>query len=515
MDNHAARVKAAGPKRCTACPLRDDGGAELDYDGPMRWADAFGRLRVVAIVVAAVASTNCADTIGTLDVCRCADARDAALVDARGDIADDTPPSCSSATCAKPGQGCVRGLCVDDCRPSGANECLAGTICDFTDGHCRPPGAACVLPLESDACPSPTGAMSRQCGPGTICDGQGSCVVQFGCTGLDCDERGRCWARSCPCDRPAPRCSPATLMELNRADFAGSPVNGSDSEGAFDLEFDDACNAYSVTMISGPDYFRQLTPRNELTTWTSTTNLNMGEVAVFRVPGVEYSMDLGDAAATYICCATCGCITTGMDGRLGVIRLDRTSTTRPLPNVLPAMPTTGTAPFGSPTLDTGPYGLTWGGDHALYVGNVMTNGDFMRVDLATARQTMVATFPRRVVASAPFDLRRLLVATEGGSVYLLETATGMFTPWAMLAAAPTSLARDVFSGAVYAELGATPPRIVAISRDGRTVTDFQTAPARGRIAIAPDNQLYHLNVYPNVHWRAGMTIVRWPLPATR
>ena len=106
------------------------------------------------------------------------------------------------------------------------------------------------------------------------------------------------------------------LARLNMADFAGSPVNGSDGEGAFALDFDALCNAYAVTMISGPDYLRQLAPDGTLTTWTSTTNLNMGEVAVKRLAVAEFET-IGDIAATYICCATCGCIQTGLDGRLG------------------------------------------------------------------------------------------------------------------------------------------------------------------------------------------------------
>jgi hypothetical protein len=409
----------------------------------------------------------------------------------------------------------VKGTCVSDCRPLDAQPCGTGSACDFTDGKCKEPSAACFTPGSFDPCPDATGTVVRACGPGTMCDGKGSCVVPGnGCTKIDCDTQ-RCWATDCPCERPAPRCAVASLDALNQPAFAGAePTNDRDEEGAFDLDFDDLCTAYSVTMISGTDYLRQLTSDGTLTTWSSTTNLNMGQVAVLRVPGGEFK-ELGDVAATYICCATCGCIETGEDGRIGVIRLDRASSTRPLPNVLPAKPTTGTGPFGLPSIDTGPYGLTWGADRALYAGNIEANGDFVRVDLEAKTTTPIATFDKRVTASALYDLRRLLVAVEGGEVFLVETKSGAKTPWASLGANVTSLERDKFSGKVYAELASTPPRIVEVSAGGG-VKDFATPPRLGRIAIAPDNFLYHLSVYPKVQWKTTKdAIVRWPLPKER
>ncbi len=438
-------------------------------------------------------------------------------VDTSSDAQTDTASPCTGESCSGPGMACVKGACVEDCRHASADACDGGAACDFTDGKCKAPTSACFLPAAFDPCPDAAGSTARQCGPGTMCDGKGACTIPGnGCTGLECDDAGRCWATGCPCERPAPRCSVASLDALNKGDFAGpQPTNDQDSEGAFDLDFDDLCTAYTATMISGADFVRQLQPDGTLTTWQSTTNLNMGQVAVLRIPGGEFK-ELGDVAATYICCATCGCVETGDDGRLGVIRLDRASATRPLPNVLPAKPTTGAGPFGLATLDTGPYGLTWGADRALYAGNVEANGDFVRVDLEKKTTSPVTTFPARVTAATIYDLRRLLVAVEGGEIFLLETKTGEKSSWASLDAHVTSVKRDKFSGRVYAEVATTPPKIVEISPDGKTVTDFQTPPRLGRIAIAPDNHLYHLSVFPNVQWKTTKdAIVRWPLPSTR
>jgi hypothetical protein len=162
-----------------------------------------------------------------------------------------------------------------------------------------------------------------------------------------------------------------------------------------------------------------------------------------------------------------------------------------LPNVLPAKPTTGGGPFGNGAIDTGPYGLTWGADKALYVGNAEANGDFMRVDLTTLTKTPVATFPARIVATTVFDRQRLLVATEGGKVFTLMTATGVVTPWVTLAGDVTSLARDRFTGRVFAEVRGSPPEIVEIDAGvttGKLRGAFQKPPRLGRIAIAPDGE---------------------------
>jgi hypothetical protein len=423
----------------------------------------------------------------------------------------DAAPSCSAATCSGAGKACVGGACVDDCRPTGAGACASGTACDFGDGLCKASTTACFLGGDFQTCGG------GQCGPGTACNGSGSCVVATaGCTGLSCDASGRCWGTGCPCDRPAPSCAPAALDKLNQADFVGSPVNGSNTEGAFDLDFDEICNAYAVTMISGPDYLRQLEPDGTLTSWTSTTNLNMGQVAVLRAIVGEFKT-IGDIAATYICCASCGCVETGQDGRLGVVHLDRASSSRPLPNVLPAKATSGTGPFGNASIDTGPYGLTWGGDKALYVGDVDTNGDYVRIDLSAVPPTRstIASFPARVTAATPYDPTRLLVATVGGQLWMLTTADGTMTTWAKVAGDVTSLKRDRFTGRVYAEVRGATLKILEIAPDGSAQTTFQTPPRPGRIAIAPDGYLYHLSVFPQSYWQSKDTIVRWPLPAKR
>jgi hypothetical protein len=80
--------------------------------------------------------------------------------------------------------------------------------------------------------------------------------------------------------------------------------------GIFDLDFDQSCNAWGVTMISGTDYLRKITPQGAVSEYAGVTNLNMGEVAAIQGASGTFGGGLSDVALTYICCATCGCILT-------------------------------------------------------------------------------------------------------------------------------------------------------------------------------------------------------------
>jgi hypothetical protein len=286
---------------------------------------------------------------------------------------------------------------------------------------------------------------------------------------------------------------------MNMDDF----VRGGDG-GAVDLELDDACNAYAVTIISGADYLRQLAPDGTLTTWTGVTNLDMGEVAARRRLGGEFGAgEVGEIALTYICCTTCGC--TGSDPQ-GVARLDRGGAVS-LPMVIVAMPSAGTGPFGHSVLDTGPNGLAWGRDRRLYVGNVMAQGDLVRADLDAMSTMEIHRLPARIHASATFDPRSLLVALEGGDVWRVSTDGPERVLWASLGEDVTSVVRDPFTGRVYVSTSSA--RIVEFDRAGTRLSELTSTGLLGRLAYSPDGGLYFL-----VHgWAMRAEVRRYDLPA--
>jgi hypothetical protein len=412
------------------------------------------------------------------------------------DVDAGRPAPDAGCACAE-GEVCGGGACEPDCGDPRAIPCAG--VCDYATGRCAEAGAPGILAGEGETC----AGTGRTCLPGTECSLAGECVAAPPCAALRCTEDGAtCWGRSCLTTRPAGACAPAPLDRLNMDDF----LHGASDGGATDLEFDDACNAYIVTMVSGPDYLRQLAPDGTLTTWTGVTNLNMGEVAALRLPGGEFGTgELGEVGLTYVCCATCGCIS---DDPQGVARLDRDSTTQ-LPMVITAMPSPGDGPFGDPGVDTGPFGLTWGRDRSLYVGNVTAQGDLVRADLTAGTTEEIHRLPARIHASATFDPASLIVAIEGGAIWRVAIDGAEELLWTTLDEDVTSLVRDPFTGRVYVSVASG--RVLELERDGSSRGELTPAPGvRGRLAYAPDGHLYYL-----AHgWVEDAVVVRFVLPST-
>ncbi len=424
-------------------------------------------------------------------------------------VANDA--SCATVVCAAPGQSCRAGQCVDDCRPKTAIPCPNGMVCNVSDaapGRCvARAAAACVISGATETC----GAVS--CGPGTVCDpDRGSCYAALPCRAVDCAD-GHCWGTSCRCERPTASCTPAPLGEPGKVgtlnDFLFtrcSPSRPACDGGLQDLDFDPSCTAWGVTTISGPDHLRSIDPNGKITEHTGLTDLDMGEVSALRGRQGEFGTTLKAVALTYTC--VCGC-TAVQSSQQGVAQLDFASSALPF-RIPSSVVTTGSGPFGLPCVDGGPYGLSWGLDEVLYVGNVNANGDYFAADLEKGGTTLLHKYDQRVHASSPFDKRRMLVAVSGGEVWLqpILGATGAPKLLVKLASDVTSVVRDSYSGRVYAEL--RDKSIVSFAADGSDVLPFATAPDPGRITTAPDGFVYHVTLgWPNTK----TAIVRFPMPA--
>lgn len=421
----------------------------------------------------------------------CIDAHCVARADASVDAASGADAACACA----PGESCASGRCLADCGDPSAVACEGTDECDYATGRCVPDGTA-ALTGSGTTC----GASGPRCLPGAECSAAGTCEPAPACLAVHCNaDRSTCWGASCRATRPIASCTPAPLARLRQDDFLIGEGNG-----LTDVELDDACNVYGVTVVSGTDFLRQVAPDGALGVTTGVTNLNMGEVAVLRPYSGEFVTEPGEVALTYTCCLACGC--EGVDPQ-GVARLDRA--TSMLPMVVTATPTTGTGPFGIPQLDSGPYGLTWGRDRTLYVGNVTSDGDLVRADLdAGTTQTIVAAFGARVYATATFDGSSLLVALADGRIERVSTDGAHETTWATTTSAVVSLVRDPFLGVVYVSLGdGTVRRFTA---DGSSSTELAPAGTPGRLAYSPDGALYYLRSALG----SPITIERIELPTT-
>ena len=273
-----------------------------------------------------------------------------------------TGPSCG--VCDQPNQQCIDNECIISCQGQDPDPCGPAQVCDVISGECKDPADACVLDGPAEVCGAGT------CGPGTVCDGVDTCLAVSPCAGVVCTAEGDCWGNACACERVKDCVDPALNV-----------LNGPFSNDIGGIDFADDCTAWMVTLRSGTDYLRRLTPAGEVTEWAGVANLNMGEVKVLRsvtIPQLTLPYPLadkpapptpkeglGEVAITYTCCPACGCL---VDPPQGVARLVEEDPLKPLPIVIVAQKTQGTGPFGSNAADAGPHGLTWGVDRVLYVG---------------------------------------------------------------------------------------------------------------------------------------------------
>lgn len=379
-------------------------------------------------------------------------------------------PRCVPACGA--GAACIQGECVADCTQASAVNCGDGTMCDLTSGLCDPNP---VLEMGEG---TPCG--DQVCFGGAECGAELSCTPSPRCESIVC-EGDNCWGRRCLSQREQSSCTMPTLEILNDQRFVGGV-----SIGPVDLEFDNRCNAYVVTSLSGTDYLRRITGEGEFSQWAGVANLNMGEVAVLRPIDGEFG-EAGEVALSYTCCATCGC---QVFPPQGVARLDETNAVS-LPLVVTAEPSQGTGPFADTRLNGGPFGLTWGSDRTLFVGNTRLPGGVVRANVATGEQTVLTRLTARIQAMALYNRETLIVSLETGEVRLVSTLTGMSRSLATTTSPVTSITRDAFSGDLYLSLNNG--SVLTLDTTGQ-----QTIVAEGlgqlRLAIGPDGMVYFLRV---------------------
>ena len=82
--------------------------------------------------------------------------------------------------CDAPNQQCIEDQCVTTCQGQLPDPCGPAQVCDVMSGECRDPATPCTVAGDSEPCDG------RQCGPGTVCDGQGACIPVAPCGDVAC-----------------------------------------------------------------------------------------------------------------------------------------------------------------------------------------------------------------------------------------------------------------------------------------------------------------------------------------
>ncbi len=175
----------------------------LPYDrSVMKQTFARGAWLLSAVCVACSEAATPTDASG-VDRAAPADATMDALdvgLDGASDVAAvDDRAAFDGAACGDgcgPGARCVGAACVVDCRASGANPCVAPSLCDMLTGQCLDPSRACTIPGDTVRCGATE--FPSLCGPGTTCDmPTGRCNPSGECARVVCDAAGNCRGVEC------------------------------------------------------------------------------------------------------------------------------------------------------------------------------------------------------------------------------------------------------------------------------------------------------------------------------
>ncbi len=98
-------------------------------------------------------------------------------------------------SCDEPNQVCQDGVCITGCQGQDPSPCGVDEACDIITGECKPSDDGCLLAGPAIACDA------KSCGPGSVCDDQGTCIpvapcLDVACTGVDRPLERRASARS-------------------------------------------------------------------------------------------------------------------------------------------------------------------------------------------------------------------------------------------------------------------------------------------------------------------------------
>ncbi|MGB1276468.1 MAG: hypothetical protein ACPG77_12030, partial [Nannocystaceae bacterium] len=167
----------------------------------------------------------------------------------------DVTTDSGCGACDEPNQTCVDNECILSCQGQDPDPCGPDEVCDVISGACKLPEDSCTLAGPYEACDG------QQCGPGTVCDGQGSCLAVAPCAVSECTSEGVCWGAFCSCTRNDNCDVPPDLEALN----------GPFSTEIVDLEFVDDCTAWMATLRSGTDFVRRLETDGTVTEWAGVS----------------------------------------------------------------------------------------------------------------------------------------------------------------------------------------------------------------------------------------------------
>jgi hypothetical protein len=283
-------------------------------------------------------------------------------------------------------------------------------------------------------------------------DADGDGEAPYAAGGTDCDDddatvnqaAGNCRASCTP---------PSTSTLASR-----------DPSGVSDLQFDEDCNAWVTTLISGTDYVYMIDSAGNRTVYTGTSNHNIGSIALDPTgSGFAVSYNnvgyLGVSSGSSIPVVATGGYAVGSNFSNGYLRQSASS-------------------------------MAWDSSGCIWMPNFASSGT---VDCYTSAGsgTTLATMSG-YVESVALDINEDLYVSVGATVYAVSSAgstSAYFT-------APDTVLDMVWdiTGELYVLTKSN--QIVLVDAGGSGSSVFATVGSEGKLAISPDGTLFHLDSQP-------------------
>ena len=432
----------------------DDADADVDLSTGATWyadsdTDGYGDATASTTACAQPSgtvtdATDCDDVAasinpGATEVCNSLDD------DCDGDI-DDADSSLDTATATTfyadtdaDGYGDAASTTLACSTPSGYGA--DDTDCDDTD--------ATVYPGASDTWYD---GVDSDCAGDDDDDADGDGESPYAAGGTDCDDddatvsqaAGNCRATCTP---------PSTSTLASR-----------DPSGVSDLQFDQDCNAWVSTLISGTDYVYRIDSAGTRTIYTGASNHNIGSIALDPSgSGVAVSYNnvgyLGVSSGTSIPVVATGGFATGTNFASGYLRQSASS-------------------------------MAWDSSGCIWMPNFASSGTidcYSSSGSGTTRATLSG-----YVESVALDINEDLYVSVGASVIAVSGA-GSTSTYITLSDIILDMVFDI-TGELYVLTDAN--EIIVVDAGGTGTSVFSTVSSEGKLAISPDGTLYQLDSQP-------------------
>ena len=282
-------------------------------------------------------------------------------------------------------------------------------------------------------------------------DGDGDPSKSYG--GTDCDDTDSSVYGGTGC-RPVASCTHPDASTLETYD----------PSGIVDIVFDDDCNAWLPTLISGTDYVYELDASGNTTVYTGTSNHDIGSIAL---DPSSSGFAVGYNNVNYV----------------------GYTTSSTIPVILTSSNITGSA-WSNSYLNSSPSSIAFDSTGCIWVPNLSARGTLSCVE--TDGSSTVVLTASSYIESVGLDSSENLYVSVGDTIYSVDQSAGTLTAEFVASGTVLDFVFD-YNDDLYVESNVG--EIELAPADGSGSSTFATVSGQAKLAISPDG--YLVRVIPN------------------